>query len=79
MNCFMNCFQYLLSVHEICCFQSREGDKTGKASNSEIKRWFKNNCVEVNFDVVKAEEEMPPFLKSVVALSKTELEKEELI
>ena len=66
----MNCFQKLLELHKLCTFQSTEGEKYGPASNSEIRRWFKASCVEINFRPVSAEEEYPEFVKSIVLFPK---------
>ncbi len=62
----MNCFQYILDHHKVCTFQSNEGDKWGPASNSEIRRWFKQKCIEINFESVQAEDPLPLIIKSVV-------------
>lgn len=66
----MNCFQQLLKLHEVCRFQSNEGEKVGAASNSEIRRWFKQGCIEVNFEPAQADDEWPAFLKSLVLFPK---------
>lgn len=66
----MNCLQYILSFHTLCCFQTNEGEKHGPASKSEIKRWFMNNGIEINFDIVRAEDPLPEFIKSVVLFPK---------
>jgi hypothetical protein len=66
----MNCFQKLLEFHGLCTFQSNEGAKHGPASNSEIRRWFKQSCIEVNFDIVQADEPWPPIVKSIVLFPK---------
>ena len=66
----LTCFQQLASLHQICKFQSTEGAKVGPASNSEIKRWFKMSCVEVNFVIVSFDDPWPPVLKSIVLFPK---------
>ena len=66
----MNCFQKLLEFHKMSNFQATEGDKYGPASNSEIRRWFKAGCVEINFMIVTAEEPYPEFVKSIVFFPK---------
>jgi len=40
--------EVLTELHKTCCFQTREGKKVGKASNSELRRWIKNGAVIVN-------------------------------
>jgi hypothetical protein len=66
----MNCFQKLLDLHSVCHFQSNEGARHGTASNSEIRRWFKSSCVEINFTIVQAEEPYPEYVKSIVLFPK---------
>lgn len=64
------CFQQLVSLHAVCRFQTREGDKVGPASNSELRRWFANKCVEVNFELVGEKDPWPPVIKSIVLFPK---------
>ena len=54
----MNAWMFLRSLHEICHFQTREGKKVGKASNSELKRWIQNGALKINAEAVKWEELM---------------------
>lgn len=44
----MNTWQWLLRLHEVCSFQTREGKKVGLASNSELKRWIQNGALVIN-------------------------------
>lgn len=44
----MNAFEYLRNLHEVCQFQTREGSKVGKASNSELRRWINNGALVIN-------------------------------
>lgn len=44
----MTAFEFLLDLHSVCSFQTREGRKTGKASNGELRRWFLNKAVMIN-------------------------------
>ena len=60
----MNGWSYLLSLNEFCSFQSRE--RTGKASNSEIRRWIQNGAVLVNGERLLVEEEIDFPIHSVV-------------
>jgi len=57
-------------LHKVCAFQTIEGSKVGSASNSELKRWCQNKCVEINFELVKWDDPMPPFIKSFVLFPK---------
>jgi hypothetical protein len=42
----MSCWDFLKELNDVCHFMSRE--RTGKASNSELKRWLQNKAVEIN-------------------------------
>lgn len=44
----MTGLELLKGLHEVCQFQSKEGAKIGKASNSELRRWLQQGAVEVN-------------------------------
>lgn len=44
----MTGYEYLKQLHEVCQFQTREGQKTGIASNSELRRWLRNGVLVVN-------------------------------
>lgn len=62
----MNCFQAILELHKLCCFQSIEGDRVGPASNSEIRRWFKQGIIEINSTIATAEGKWPSTVESLV-------------
>lgn len=47
---------YILSLNEVCSFQSRE--RVGKASKSEIRRWILNGAVLVNGEKLIWDEEI---------------------
>jgi hypothetical protein len=66
----LTCFQKILELHKICCFQSIEGARVGPASNSEIRRWFQQKCIEVNFQLVGHDDPWPPVIKSMVLFPK---------
>jgi hypothetical protein len=66
----MNCLQLITKLHEVCSFQSNEGKKVGRASNSELRRWFQAKCVEVNFEYPAWNDPVPEVLKSVVLFPK---------
>lgn len=53
-------------------FHSKEGDKTSKVSNSELKRWLMNSAVMINGEHVKWDEliDFPVF--SIVLFPKNE-------
>jgi len=59
-----------VQLSKLCVFQSTEGKKSGPASNSELKRWFQASCVEINFELAKWDDPMPPFIKSFVLFPK---------
>lgn len=42
----MTCWDFLKELNQVCHFMSRE--RTGKATNSEMKRWLQNNSVIIN-------------------------------
>jgi len=44
----MNALQWFLQLDERCNFQTKEGNLVGKASKSEIRRWFQNGAIQVN-------------------------------
>jgi hypothetical protein len=54
----MNAWMFLRSLHEVCAFQTREGKKVGKATNSELKRWIQNSALRINNETVKWDEPM---------------------
>lgn len=39
-----------------CIPGSKEGDRRGKPSNGELRRWIKNGCLQVNGKVVKGDD-----------------------
>lgn len=52
----MTAWQYLVGLNKWCHFTSRE--RGGKVSNSELKRWLKNQAMSVNGNKVKWDEEI---------------------
>lgn len=66
----MNAWQWLIDLHSVCHFQTREGKKVGKASNSELKRWFQNKAVLVNGEAINWDEGMDFPVFSVVLFPK---------
>jgi hypothetical protein len=66
-----NCLSFILSLHQLCSFQTIEGKKVGKASNSEIRRWFQARCIEINCQTDWSwDEELPPVIYSLVLFPK---------
>ena len=49
----MTYWQHMINLHKVCSFQTREGKKVGVASNSEFKRWLKNQAIRVQGVPVK--------------------------
>lgn len=61
---------YMLNLHEVCCFQTREGALTGPASNSEIRRWLKNAVLKINGKNIAWDEVINYPIHSVTLFSK---------
>jgi hypothetical protein len=66
----MNALEFLKSLHEVCHFQTREGKKTGRASNSELRRFIENKALVVNGEKVEWNEPMDFPMISVVLFPK---------
>jgi len=64
----MNAWEFLMDLNTVCHFMSRE--RTGKASNSELKRWIKNQALVVNGERVKWDELIDFPIISVVLFPK---------
>jgi hypothetical protein len=62
----MNAWQWIISLHQVCHFQTKEGKKVGDASNSELKRWLQNSVVQVNGERITWDEPMDFPIMSVV-------------
>jgi hypothetical protein len=67
-----------MKLNEVCQFMSIE-KKDIKASNSELRRWFSNKAVEINFSTPGAEEPLPPVIKSLVLFPKSKTKRTTLI
>ena len=52
----MTAWDFLKELNTVCCFMSRE--KTGRATNSELKRWFLNKAVSINGERMKFDQEV---------------------
>lgn len=68
----MNAWKFLMSLNEVCHFQTKEGRKTGPVSNSELKRWIQNNSLQINGEGVKWDEEIDFPIISVVLFPKNQ-------
>lgn len=66
------CLQYLREMHEVCRFMSTDGRTVGPASNSELKRWFDDRKIQINFEIKRHDDPLPPVIKSVVISPKNE-------
>ena len=60
----MTCWQWLMDINKVCSFMSRE--RSGKASNSELKRWIQNKALVINGETVEWNEAMDFPLISIV-------------
>lgn len=65
----MTGWELLRSLHEVCCFQSME-KRVGVATSSELRRWCKQACLEVNGQALKDNEEVTYPIWSVVLFPK---------
>ena len=52
----MTAWEYLRELNSVCRFHSRE--RTGIATNSELKRWLQNQSVQLNNRRIKWNEEV---------------------
>ncbi len=66
----LTCLQKLLELHKLCCFQSNEGSRAGPASNSEIRRWFQQKCIEINGQAVAFDDPWPPYIVTLIMFPK---------
>lgn len=64
----MTAWEFLRDLHKVCHFQSRE--RTGDASNSELKRWIQSQSLVINAERVTWDEPMDFPLISVVLFPK---------
>jgi hypothetical protein len=63
-------WEWLRALHVLCAFQTREGARVGRASNSELRRWIENGAVIVNGERVSPTELMDFPVSSVVLFPK---------
>jgi hypothetical protein len=52
----MTGWEYLRKLNSVCQFHSRE--RTGVATNSELKRWLQNQSIQLNGRRIKWNEEV---------------------
>lgn len=52
----MIAWQYMMDLNEVCSFMSRE--RSGKATNSELKRWLQNQSVVLNGRRIRWDEDV---------------------
>ena len=64
----MNTWELLMHLNEVCQFMSKE--RAGKASNSELKRWCKNQAVCINGVRMKWDEVIDFTIESMVLFPK---------
>lgn len=55
---------WLIQLHKICHFHSLE--RSGRATNSELRRWFERGSVEINGCRVSAHDAVPGFSSVVL-------------
>ena len=68
----MNAWQFLMSLNTVCFFQTKEGKKVGKVSNSELKRWIQNKAFVINGESVEWDEPINFPLFSVILFPKNQ-------
>lgn len=66
----MTAWSFLRQMASIYHFHSRERPATGRASNSELKRWIQNKALIVNGETVAWDEPMDFPVFSVVLFPK---------
>lgn len=67
----MNAWQFLIHLSEVCHFQTKEGKKVGRASNSELRRWVQNKVLLINGESVSWDEPIDFPIFSVVLFPKS--------
>lgn len=64
----MTAWQYMIDLHQVCNFMSRE--RSGKATNSELKRWLKNQSVQLNGRRISWDEDVDFPVKQLILFPK---------
>ena len=65
----MTGLEYLLSLHVVCSFTSRERPGT-LTSKSELRRWCDNSVLRINGVPIKWNEQIPEDVNSVTLFTK---------
>jgi hypothetical protein len=66
----MTAFDFLLSLHQVCHFQSKEGKKYGPPSKSELRRWVTQGAFVINGEKVALDEVLDFPITSVILFPK---------
>lgn len=62
---------WLIDLHSVCKFQTREGARFGVASNSELRRWCNQGALIINGERIVSHDELMDFpIISVVLFPK---------
>jgi hypothetical protein len=61
---------WLIDLHRVCKFQTREGAKFGIASNSELRRWCNQGALVINGEKITHDELMDFPIISIVLFPK---------
>lgn len=69
----MTTWELLRKLNSACNFQTKEGRKVGRASNSELKRWAQNGAVVINDKKFNWNEEIIYPIKSFVLFPKHQI------
>lgn len=67
----MTGFEYAMSLHEVCTFQSQE-KKIGVMSNSELRRIVDQGALRINGRPIKAKDDIEFPITSVVLFPKSD-------
>ena len=73
----MTGLSYLIGLHELCRFQSTE--RSGAASNSELRRWLDQGVVVVNSETLSAKEAVDFPIFSLVLFPKSQKRRTTLV
>lgn len=71
--------QYILRIHSLCQFLSKDRPGTGKASNSEIRRWIEQGAVLLNTERCLPQEALDFPVFSVVFFPKSDKQRTTLL
>lgn len=68
----MKALEFMLDLHKVCHFQTKEGKRVGLASNGEIRRWIQARAVLFNNEPVDLFEEIDFPIFSLVLFPRAE-------